>query len=201
MNIFYNAAGVGDVLLIQITPQKTEKVITDISRDVTLVKDAQTSEILAINIFGFSKYASLEANGQVDLDEALVAKIQDVLNTNHVDYTLEVDLSPKFVVGFVESLEQHPNADKLKVCQVNVGNETLQIVCGAPNVDAGQKVVVAKVGAVMPSGMIIKDAELRGIASSGMLCSARELAIPNAPEVKGILVLEDNNEIGSAFVS
>lgn len=201
MNIFYNAAGVGDVLLIQITPEKTEKVITDISGDVTLVKDAQTSEILAINIFGFSKYASLEANGQVDLDEALVAKIQDVLNTNHVDYTLKVDLSPKFVVGFVESLEQHPNADKLKVCQVNVGNETLQIVCGAPNVDAGQKVVVAKVGAVMPSGMIIKDAELRGIASSGMLCSARELALPNAPEVKGILVLEDNNEIGSAFVS
>ncbi|MER2237884.1 MAG: YtpR family tRNA-binding protein, partial [Psychrobacillus sp.] len=137
----------------------------------------------------------------VDLNEALVAKIQEVLNTNNVNYQLEVDLSPKFVVGLVESLEQHPNADKLKVCQVNVGNETLQIVCGAPNVDAGQKVVVAKVGAVMPSGMVIKDAELRGIASSGMLCSARELALPNAPEVKGILVLEDNNEIGSAFVS
>lgn len=201
MNIFYNAAGVGDVLLIQITPEKTEKVMTDISGDVTLVKDAKTSEILAINIFGFSKYAALEASGQVDLDEALVAKIQEVLNSNNVNYTLEVDLSPKFVVGLVESLEQHPNADKLKVCQVNVGNETLQIVCGAPNVDAGQKVVVAKVGAVMPSGMVIKDAELRGIASSGMLCSARELALPNAPEVKGILVLEDNNEIGSAFVS
>ncbi|MCM3359278.1 MAG: YtpR family tRNA-binding protein [Psychrobacillus sp.] len=201
MNIFYNAAGVGDVLLIQITPEKTEKVTTDIIGDVTLVKDAQTSEILAINIFGFSKYARLEANGQVDLNEALVAKIQEVLNTNNVNYQLEVDLSPKFVVGLVESLEQHPNADKLKVCQVNVGNETLQIVCGAPNVDAGQKVVVAKVGAVMPSGMVIKDAELRGIASSGMLCSARELALPNAPEVKGILVLEDNNEIGSAFVS
>ncbi|WP_342567886.1 YtpR family tRNA-binding protein [Psychrobacillus sp. FSL K6-4046] len=201
MNIFYNAAGVGDVLLIQITPEKTEKVTTDIIGDVTLVKDAQTSEILAINIFGFSKYARLEANGQVDLNEVLVAKIQEVLNTNNVNYQLEVDLSPKFVVGLVESLEQHPNADKLKVCQVNVGNETLQIVCGAPNVDAGQKVVVAKVGAVMPSGMVIKDAELRGIASSGMLCSARELALPNAPEVKGILVLEDNNEIGSAFVS
>ncbi|MER2170514.1 MAG: YtpR family tRNA-binding protein [Psychrobacillus psychrodurans] len=201
MNIFYNAAGVGDVLLIQITPEKTEKVMTDISGDVTLVKDAKTSEILAINIFGFSKYAALEASGQVDLDEALVAKIQEVLNSNNVNYTLKVDLSPKFVVGLVESLEQHPNADKLKVCQVNVGNETLQIVCGAPNVDAGQRVVVAKVGAVMPSGMVIKDAELRGIASSGMLCSARELALPNAPEVKGILVLEDNNEIGSAFVS
>lgn len=201
MNIFYNAAGIGDVLLIQLTPEKTEKVITETKGDVTLVKDQQSAEILAINIFGFSKYAQLEANGQVTLNEELVTKIQEVLNSNEVDYQLEVDLSPKFVVGYVESLEQHPNADKLKVCQVNVGTETLQIVCGAPNVDAGQKVVVAKVGAVMPSGMVIKDAELRGIASSGMLCSARELALPNAPEVKGILVLEDNNEIGSAFVS
>ncbi|QEY22643.1 DUF4479 domain-containing protein [Psychrobacillus sp. AK 1817] len=201
MNIFYNAAGIGDVLLVQLTPEKTEKVITETIGDVTLVKDQQSAEILAINIFGFSKYAQLEANGQVTLNEELVTKIQAVLNSNEVDYQLEVDLSPKFVVGYVESLEQHPNADKLKVCQVNVGTETLQIVCGAPNVDAGQKVVVAKVGAVMPSGMVIKDAELRGIASSGMLCSARELALPNAPEVKGILVLEDNNEIGSAFVS
>ncbi|MBD7943482.1 MULTISPECIES: YtpR family tRNA-binding protein [Psychrobacillus] len=201
MNIFYNAAGIGDVLLVQLTPEKTEKVITETKGDVTLVKDQQSAEILAINIFGFSKYAQLEANGQVTLNEELVTKIQAVLNSNEVDYQLEVDLSPKFVVGYVESLEQHPNADKLKVCQVNVGTETLQIVCGAPNVDAGQKVVVAKVGAVMPSGMVIKDAELRGIASSGMLCSARELALPNAPEVKGILVLEDNNEIGSAFVS
>lgn len=201
MNIFYNAAGIGDVLLVQLTPEKTEKVITETKGDVTLVKDQQSAEILAINIFGFSKYAQLEANGQVTLNEELVTKIQAVLNSNEVDYQLEVDLSPKFVVGYVESLEQHPNADKLKVCQVNVGTETLQIVCGAPNVDAGQRVVVAKVGAVMPSGMVIKDAELRGIASSGMLCSARELALPNAPEVKGILVLEDNNEIGSAFVS
>ncbi len=201
MNIFYNAAGIGDVLLIQLTPEKTEKVITETKGDVTLVKVQQSAEILAINIFGFSKYAQLETNGQVTLNEELVKKVQEVLNSNEVDYQLEVDLSPKFVVGYVESLEQHPNADKLKVCQVNVGTETLQIVCGAPNVDAGQKVVVAKVGAVMPSGMVIKDAELRGIASSGMLCSARELALPNAPEVKGILVLEDNNEIGSAFVS
>ena len=73
--------------------------------------------------------------------------------------------------------EKHPNADKLNVCTVDVGNETLQIVCGAPNVEEGQKVVVAKVGAVMPSGMVIRDAELRGVASSGMICSATELSL------------------------
>ncbi|MGB2872923.1 YtpR family tRNA-binding protein, partial [Psychrobacillus psychrotolerans] len=130
-----------------------------------------------------------------------IETVQKTLEKNGVYYTLEADLSPKFVVGLVDSLEQHPNADKLKVCQVNVGESTLQIVCGAPNVEAGQKVVVAKVGAIMPSGMVIKDAELRGVASSGMLCSARELAIPNAPEVKGILILDEQKEVGSEFIA
>ena len=94
---------------------------------------------------------------------------------------------------------KHPDADKLSVLKVNVGNEHLQIVCGAPNVEAGQKVVVAKVGAVMPSGMVIKDAELRGVASSGMICSMKELNLPNAPQEKGIMVLSNDYEIGQAF--
>lgn len=201
MNVFYNKVGVGDVLLIQLTTEKVEKVVTETKGDVALVKDAQTNEIVAINIFDFSKYSTIQESGNVALSEELVTILEKALLTNGVDYTLHVDLSPKFVVGYVETLEQHPNADKLKVCQVNVGDHTLQIVCGAPNVAAGQKVVVAKVGAVMPSGMVIKDAELRGVASSGMLCSARELALPNAPEVKGILILDEQMEVGSPFLS
>ncbi|WP_391116479.1 YtpR family tRNA-binding protein [Psychrobacillus sp. L3] len=200
MNIFYNRDGVGDVLLLQITPQKIEKVITETKGDVTFVKDAQSNEVVAINIFRFSNYAEIQDNGHVKLTEEMVSKIEQALVSNEVDYKLNVDLSPKFVVGYVESLEQHPNADKLKVCQVDIGEHILQIVCGAPNVEVGQKVVVAKVGAVMPSGMVIKDAELRGVASSGMLCSARELALPNAPEVKGILILEEQEEVGSSFL-
>ncbi|MDF2067921.1 YtpR family tRNA-binding protein [Bacillus sp. Cr_A10] len=199
MNVFYNLNGVGDVLLLQLTSEKIEKVVTESKGDVTLIKNANTNEVLAINIFEFSKYADIQENGNITLTEEFVAKLEQALQSNEVDYKLNVDLSPKFVVGYVESLEQHPNADKLKVCQVNIGGSTLQIVCGAPNVDAGQKVVVAKVGAVMPSGMVIKDAELRGVASSGMLCSARELDLPNAPEVKGILILDEQSEIGSSF--
>ena len=199
MNVFYNLNGVGDVLLLQFTPEKIEKVVTESKGDVTLIKNANTNEVLAINIFEFSKYAEILENGNITLTEEFVAKLEQALQSNEVDYKLNVDLSPKFVVGYVESLEQHPNADKLKVCQVNIGGSTLQIVCGAPNVDAGQKVVVAKVGAVMPSGMVIKDAELRGVASSGMLCSARELDLPNAPEVKGILILDEQSDIGSSF--
>lgn len=123
---------------------------------------------------------TIDENGPVALSETFVQDVNEILNRNGVEETLVVDLSPKFVVGYVESKEKHPNADKLSVCKVNVGEETLQIVCGAPNVDQGQKVVVAKVGAVMPSGLVIKDAELRGVPSSGMICSAKELDLPDA---------------------
>ncbi len=199
MNIFYNAAGIGDVLLVQLTSEKVEKVVTEIVGDITFVKSVENDDVLAINIFQFSNYYKLNITGPVTLSEEFVEIVQKAITSNGSDYILDVDLSPKFVIGYVESLEQHPNADKLKVCQVSIGEEKLQIVCGAPNVEAGQRVVVAKVGAVMPSGMQIKDAELRGVASSGMLCSARELALPNAPEVKGILVLDETAVVGSPF--
>ena len=141
----------------------------------------------------------LQEQGAVEVSQNIVELLQELLKQNNLGLQLDVDFTPKFVVGFVASKEKHPNADKLNVCQVDVGEETLQIVCGAPNVETGQKVVVAKVGAVMPSGLVIRDAELRGVASSGMICSAKELALPDAPAEKGILVLEDTAEIGLAF--
>ena len=113
-----------------------------------------------------------------------------------IDYSKDIK---NLVVGYIQSKEKHPDADKLSILKVDVGSEKLQIVCGAPNVEAGQKVVVAKVGAVMPSGMVIKDAELRGVASSGMICSMRELNLPNAPQEKGIMVLSDDYKVGNAF--
>ena len=104
------------------------------------------------------------------------------------------------IVAEVVECVEHPDSDHLHVTKLNTGEgDLLQVVCGAPNVDAGQKVVVAKVGAVMPSGLLIKEGNLRGEDSFGMLCSARELAIPGAPEVKGILVLDDSAEVGSPF--
>ncbi|WP_422122878.1 YtpR family tRNA-binding protein [Planococcus sp. X10-3] len=198
MNAFYNKEGIGDVLLVQLQTETPEKIQTEMSGDVTLIKDGSDA-IAGFNLFNASQYISFPETGTIDVSEQLVTELQNALEKNSVDFLLEVDLSPKFVVGHVESMEKHPNADKLNVCQVAVGTENLQIVCGAPNVAAGQKVVVAKVGAVMPSGMLIKDAELRGVPSSGMICSAKELALPDAPEEKGILVLEDDYEIGSAF--
>jgi len=199
MNIFYNTKGVGDVLLVQLTTNTFEELTTESKGDITLIKDAETGEVGAFNVFNASKHLQLQKQGAVEVTKEMVDSLQELLNQNDFDFYLDVDFSPKFVVGYVASKEKHPNADKLNVCQVNVGEETLQIVCGAPNVEAGQKVVVAKVGAVMPTGLVIKDAELRGVASSGMICSAKELALPDAPEEKGILVLDDSAEIGLAF--
>lgn len=199
MNVAYNKLHVGDVLLVQLA---TEKIIsTEVERvgDFALLKEAQTGEVKAFNLFNASQYVDLEVQGIVDVTPELVEKLEAALKANNVSLSLDVDFSPKFVVGYVETKEKHPNADKLSICKVNVGEETLQIVCGAPNVEAGQKVVVAKIGAVMPSGLLIKAGNLRGVDSFGMLCSARELAIPGAPEVKGILVLEPDAEVGKAF--
>ncbi|KAB2490489.1 YtpR family tRNA-binding protein [Priestia endophytica] len=198
MNAFYNREGIGDTLIVKINELELQDRAVERNGDVARVYHNKTNETAGYNIFNASTYFTVSANGLVDLTEELAEKINETIEKSGFE-KVDVDLSPKFVVGYVESKEKHPDADKLNVCQVNVGSETLQIVCGAPNVDQGQKVVVAKVGAVMPSGMEIKDAELRGIASSGMICSAKELALPDAPKEKGILVLEDNAEIGKPF--
>ncbi|WP_051121143.1 phenylalanine--tRNA ligase subunit beta [Staphylococcus aureus] len=92
-----------------------------------------------------------------------------------IDYTKDIK---NLVVGLVKSKEKHPDADKLNVCQVDIGeDEPVQIVCGAPNVDAGQYVIVAKVGGRLPGGIKIKRAKLRGERSEGMICSLQEIGI------------------------
>lgn len=199
MNLFYNLQGVGDVLLVQLTTETPEAITAERTNNIAVIKDEKSGDVVAFNLFEASSYFPLEAEGQVELTEELGGKLQQALKDNDVDLELELDFTPKFVVGYVSEKEKHPNADKLNICHVNVGEETLQIVCGAANVDAGQKVVVAKVGAVMPSGMVIRDAELRGVASSGMICSATELNLKDAPDAKGILVLEDDRKVGEAF--
>ncbi|MCF7617221.1 DUF4479 domain-containing protein [Bacillus sonorensis] len=199
MNAFYNLEGVGDTLLISLNDVPRENIDFERFGDVVKIFDKETKETSGYNIFHASSYLNVTENGPIALSESFVQDVNEILVRNGLKDQLTVDLSPKFVVGYIEEKEKHPNADKLSVCKVNVGDETLQIVCGAPNVDAGQKVVVAKVGAVMPSGMIIKDAELRGVASSGMICSAKELNLPDAPKEKGILVLDDSREAGEAF--
>jgi len=199
VNIFYNREGIGDTLLITLKQIPTEDRQVERKGNVARIFSSNTNETVAFNIFEASTYFDIQEQGIVTLTEELVNLVNEVIAKAGYSDKLELDLSPKFVVGYVAEKEKHPNADKLSVCQVDVGDQTLQIVCGAPNVDKGQKVVIAKVGAVMPSGLLIKDAQLRGVDSFGMICSAKELDLPNAPQEKGILVLEADAEVGSSF--
>ena len=113
---------------------------------------------------------------------------------------LEVDsvrqASPELdnvVVAEVVACEKHPNADKLNLCQVNDGTETYQVICGAPNVRQGLKVVFARIGAKLP-GIKIKKAKLRGVESHGMICSEAELEL--SEEHDGIMELPADAPIG-----
>ena len=103
-----------------------------------------------------------------------------------------VHTAERFVVGRVLSAEQHPDADRLKVCRVDVGDggEPATIVCGAPNVAAGQIVAVARPGAVLPDGRTLESQELRGVLSEGMILAEDEL-IPLADRTAGIMVLDE----------
>jgi phenylalanyl-tRNA synthetase beta chain len=105
----------------------------------------------------------------------------------------------KIVTGLIEKISAHPDADKLVICQINIGTETLQVVTGAPNVKEGQIIILALVGAVLPGGKITK-AKLRGVESYGMLCSAQELGLDpkNFPveQQEGVLVFGSETQLG-----
>ena len=107
-----------------------------------------------------------------------------------VDSLISYDIPKKVVFGRVLECEKHPDADKLNVCQVDIGSSTRQIVCGASNVRAGLDVVVATIGAVMSNGLTIKPVKLRGIDSEGMICSASEIGMPDF--CPGILELDSS---------
>ncbi|MGG4441469.1 phenylalanine--tRNA ligase subunit beta [Brevibacillus fortis] len=110
------------------------------------------------------------------------------------------------VIGYVKERSKHPDADRLNVCVVDAGKgEDLQIVCGAANVDKGQKVLVALIGAKLPDGLNIKRSKLRGVESQGMICSAKELGLNEKllakDQQEGIMVLPADAEIGMDAVS
>ena len=130
---------------------------------------------------------------KADLDEVLTMaglEVDDIKDLSKI--------SELIVVGEIVSVEKHPNADRLKVCQVNIGLEkSIQIVCGAPNAKVGIKVPCALVGAKL-SDFEIKKAKLRGVDSNGMLCSAKELGVSQDSE--GLYELELDKEAGQLII-
>ena len=107
------------------------------------------------------------------------------------------DLAP-FTVGYVIEAKQHPNADRLRICIVNTGEEQVQVVCGAPNARTGMKGVFAPSGTTIPgTGLLLKPSKIRGENSNGMLCSEREMGL--SEEHDGIIELADDAPIGAPF--
>ena len=125
-------------------------------------------------------------------------QLADVLTMGGLEVEEMDKAAPDFtgvVVGEIIECNKHPDADKLNVCKVNINaGEPLQIVCGAPNARVGIRVPCATVGAVLPGDFKIKDAKLRGVASSGMLCSAKELGIN--PDASGLYELPTDAPVG-----
>ena len=101
---------------------------------------------------------------------------------------------PGIITAKVTEVSKHPQADKLSLCSVTDGEKNYAIVCGAPNVSAGQTIALATIGAELPGGLKIKKAKIRGIESEGMICSEKELGLPE--ESNGIMVLPESTELG-----
>jgi phenylalanyl-tRNA synthetase beta chain len=134
----------------------------------------------------------------IDISKISTDEICKTLNSIglEVDSIEKISIAPKVVIGKVLEKEKHPDADKLNICKVDLGKETVQIVCGAKNVEVGQFVPVATVGCDLGNNFIIKEAKLRGVESNGMICSSTELGLAKLND--GILELD--NSIGELIL-
>lgn len=135
----------------------------------------------------------------IDLSDVSVEEAAEIITKAGLEVDEVIDnrkVFQNFVVGYVKEKKKHPNADKLSLCVVSDGKEDYNVVCGAPNVEAGQKVPFAKVGAIIPNGGFeIKKAKIRGEVSVGMICAEDELGISDDHE--GIMVLDPKLKEGT----
>ncbi|MBX9097787.1 YtpR family tRNA-binding protein [Streptococcus gordonii] len=196
----YNKEFVGDVLMVIVANNEDAKLSVERKGNVARIFRQDTAETVAWNIFQVSDIVDIQQSGQIFLTDEEVALLNQELAKEGFSETLINDLQPKFVVGEIVEMTAHPDSDHLNICQVQVAaDKTLQIVAGAPNARLGLKTIVALPGAMMPKGSLIFPGELRGEKSFGMMCSPRELQLPNAPQKRGIIELSDSEVVGTAF--
>ena len=196
----YSNNGLNDVLIIEL--KQSAKADQDFERQGNIARlyNRESNETVGFNFFNASSLLSFEEDGPVTLSEEDIDVLNKALDEEGFKQELEADASPKFVVGLVKELEPMEDSDHLNITQTEIdGDAIVQIVCGAKNVAQGQKVVVAKPGAIMPDGSIIWPGQLRGMDSFGMISSAYELGLDPEHEQKGILVLDDDATVGEAF--
>lgn len=195
----YNPKYVSDTLMV--VTQDDQNMEQQVERRENVARlTTEDGRVIGWNFFEISKEFTIEGTGQVQINDEQLAHLNDLIKKAGFSDVLVLDHSPKFVVGLVKTCVPHEDSDHLSVTEIEVDNaEVLQIVCGAANIRKGLKVVVAKPGAMMPDGLLIWPGELRGVASFGMVCSAKELQLPNAAMQRGILELGPDAVVGEAF--
>ncbi|HES5673224.1 TPA: DUF4479 and tRNA-binding domain-containing protein [Streptococcus pyogenes] len=196
----YNKEQIGDVLMVILQDTKDIKRQVERKGKVARVFAEESGKTLAWNIFEASSLITIEGNGQIFLTDEDLARLNAELAKEGFSERLEPTVGPVFVVGQIVEMVAHPDSDHLNICQVAIGeDQTVQIVAGAPNAALGLKTIVALPGAIMPNGSLIFPGKLCGEESYGMMCSPRELALPNAPQKRGIIELDESAVVGEAF--
>jgi tRNA-binding protein len=192
LSIFYNKNALKDTLIIHINDGASNEVIKKNNICYGLNENKQ---FLFVNIFEASKHLSL-ADGYLILNKEIIEYIKKEIKVDLQQYNIDTGL----VIGKIIQCEEIPNSH-LHKCIVDVKDEQLQIVCGAKNAKSGIKVVVAKVGVIIPNGLKILKNKFLGIDSIGMLCSATELKLTNDKfNRNGIVELPDDYQVGEPFL-
>ncbi|MBZ6002994.1 DUF4479 and tRNA-binding domain-containing protein [Leuconostoc gelidum subsp. aenigmaticum] len=196
----YNLKACGDILVIVLAPNADKQQVTT-NGQVTRIQNSDTKKTTGFNVTGLGKQLNIGLqNGQIYLDNNQITIVNQAIREAGFNDILVAEAS-KLVIGRVKSITAHPDSDHLSVTSTAVSEEkVLQIVSGSPNMREGIKVVVAQPGTMMPSGALIWDGALRGVPSSGMIVSGRELQLVGAPDKPGALILPENfGEIGEPF--
>ncbi|CAM4034250.1 YtpR family tRNA-binding protein [Catellicoccus marimammalium] len=199
----FNEAVFGDCLMVLLQNASDQPEVKAVGNVVALYN--AEGEVSGYNFFNIKKLVpSISGKkGQVFPTDSEIDQLNALLfDCGFTTLLDKAENRPHIVTGFVKTCVDHPDSDHLHITEVEVADgKVLQIVCGAPNIEAGQTVVVATPGSMMPDGTCIWPGELRGVPSSGMICSAKELHLENAPKERGILVLPKETQIGVPFTA
>ncbi len=185
--IFWNKTTLKNNALIYLSVNQEGEVVTEKNDGYTIIKI--NNEISGINIHDADLILNVKEGAHSICDQT-IKTLKEKLN---LDLT-KFDLNSKLIVGEVIEQKPHPKSDKLFLLKVNVGKE-LQIITNASNAIVGKKVVVAQVGAILPSGLLIKDSKVMGVRSEGMLCGSETLGLN---KTDGVHIVE-NLEVGKEF--
>lgn len=191
--LFYNYYGVGDVLIVKVSEDTPNKVRTN-GNVVALFND---DILVGYNIFNVKNIIKIKAKGMIINPSREMMKVINNILINAGFAALPMQNTSGFYVGEVLETTPHPDSDHLTIAKVDIKKEKpLQIVCGARNCRAGIKIITAINNTMMFDGSLIKEGELRGVKSEGMLCSSRELNFPPKLQQEGIYILEDDAVVG-----